>query len=149
MNAPTSRPIDAFTPFLPLPAKLAISKASDLLQGSQVPVDDVLAHLLRAGEAVIQTGLTQTIDTLEMLVAKLYDTGLIAQMGSLNSFLRDGFEIGLQLVLNTLKALTPADVAKILGIALIALTAPNLILLNGHDYLAMVTSLALKLWNLP
>ena len=143
------RPLDAFAPFLPPPAKLAIFKAADLLEATHIPVDDLLSHLLLAGESILHAGLSQTVETLETLVATLYDTGLIAQLGSLNSFLRDGFEIGLQLLLNTLKALTPADVAKILGLTLIALTAPNMILLGAPDYLDMITTLALKLWNLP
>ena len=146
---PRERAIDEIGTFLPPSARAALGKLFDMLESANVQVDDFLRTLLGIGESVIEQGLDWTIDGGEALVSKLYEIGVMDTLGNINPFLRDGAEIGLQLGMNTLKALTAADVAKILGVVVVAFAAPNLLLLNGPEFLEIVVELLTKLWHLP
>ncbi len=123
-----TRAIDDIGVFLPPPARDLLGKAVEMLESRDLQVDD----FLRA-----------------MLVEKVYAAGVMEKLGDINSFLRDGVEIGIQVSLNTLKAMTAADVAKIVGLIVIAVAVPNLLVLNGPDFISMVLDLGMKLWHLP
>lgn len=146
---PQDRALDELGMFLPPSARAALGKLFDMLESANLQVDDFLRALLGVGESVIEQGLDWTIDGGEALVAKLYEVGVMDTLGNINPFLRDGAEIGLQLGMNTLKALTPADVAKILGVVIVAVAAPNLLLVNGPEFIEVVVELFTKLWHLP
>ena len=144
-----ARAVDEVGIFLPPAARKTLGKAVDMLEGAEVQVDDFIRAMLSIGESVIGQGLDWTVYNLEALINKLYDLGVMEFLGDINSFARDGAEIGIQLGLNALKAMTPADVAKIIGLAVIAFAAPNLLLLNGPEFLEIAVELLTKLWNLP
>lgn len=150
MNATAQpRAIEEIGIFLPPPARVTLVKAVDLLESANVEVDKFIEYVLHIGDTVIGGGLEWSVDRAEALIDLIYTSGTMEKLGSINPFLRDGAEIGIQLGLNTLKSLTPADVAKIVGLAIIAFTVPNLLLLNGPDFLDIVVQLLTKLWNLP
>ena len=143
------RALDDLSMFLPPTARRAIDKVAHILEHSaNVPVDEAVTTLMELGEQLIGGGLDATVDGLEALVARAYEAGWMERLGGMSAFLRDGVEIGLQVAINALKSLTPADVAKIVGIALIAAVAPSLLLTNGPEFIDTATSLALKLWHL-
>ena len=141
-------PIEDLAIFLPPAARSALGKAATLLEGQDVPVDAVVSALMGVGDAVISRGLDSTIGGLEELAALLYTSGIMDKLGQINSFLRDGAEIGIQISLNALKALTPGDVAKLVGIALIAWLAPQLLIVSGPEFIDVAFELLGKLWNM-
>ncbi len=145
--APNS-PIEDLAIFLPPAARSALGKAATLLEGQDVPVDAVVSALMGVGDAVIGRGLDSTIGGLEDLASLLYTSGIMDKLGQINSFLRDGAEIGIQISLNALKALTPGDVAKLVGIALIAWLAPQLLIVSGPEFIDVAFELLGKLWNM-
>ena len=150
MNAPaTARPIESIALFLPVGAKQAFVKTSELLQQNNVPVEQGLAQALSFGSALIEQGLGATITFLEAVIEQLYDYGVMEKIGNINSFARDGAEIVMQLGLNTLKAMEPEDVASIAGIVALAWLSPNLLVLNSPDVLGVLSELALKWWHMP
>lgn len=150
MNAPAAaHPIESIALFLPVGAKQAFVKTSELLQDNNVPIEQGLSQALSFGGLLIEQGLDTVITVLEMLVEQLYDRGVMERIGDINSFARDGVEIVMQLGLNTLKAMEPQDVASIVGLALLAWLSPNLLLLNSPDVVALVSELALKWWHMP
>ncbi len=144
-----TRAIDDIGVFLPPPARDLLGKAVEMLESRDLQVDDFLRAMLGVGESVIEQGLDSTVEGIEVLVEKVYAAGVMEKLGDINSFLRDGVEIGIQVSLNTLKAMTAADVAKIVGLIVIAVAVPNLLVLNGPDFISMVLDLGMKLWHLP
>jgi hypothetical protein len=134
---------------LPPTAKALLEKAAQLLSKVDVDVDAFVATVLGIGESLLERGLDWTTEGAEIAVERLYAAKVLDRLGKVNSFLRDGAEIGIQLFLNTLKALEPEDVAKFAAIALIVWMAPNLLLVNGGEFLQILSTLALKVWNLP
>jgi hypothetical protein len=149
VEADARRAVESIGIFLPLTAKALLEQAARLLSKADVDVDAFVATVLGIGESLLGRGLEWTTEGAEIAVERLYEAGVLKRLGLINSFLRDGAEIGIQLFLNTLKALEPADVAKFVAIALIAWMAPNLLLLNGGEFLQILGGLALKVWNLP
>ena len=143
------RSIDDIAIFLPHVAREALQQAVKLLGQADLDLNAYISKLLTVGEALIERGLDTTIDASEALIERLYQAGVMERLGNLNAFLRDGAEIGIQVSLNTLKALEPSDVAILLGIVLVAWLAPNLLLLNSSEFLAIGSTLLAKLWNLP
>ena len=141
-------PIEDLAIFLPPAARSALGKAATLLEGQDVPVDAVVSALMGVGDAVIGRGLDSTIGGLEGLASFLYTSGIMDRLGQINSFLRDGAEIGIQISLNALKSLTPGDVAKIVGIALIAWLTPQLLLVSGPEFVDVAFEILGKLWNM-
>lgn len=141
--------IDDIGIFLPPSARKILSKAVEMLESNDLKVDEFLRMMLSIGENVVEQGLTSTVDGLEALVEKIYKAGIMEKLGDINPFLRDGAEIGIQVSLNTLKAMTPADVAKLVGLIVVAFAVPNLLVLNGPEFLTMAVDLGSKLWNLP
>jgi hypothetical protein len=141
--------VESIGVFLPPAARVLLEQAAGLLSKADVDVEAFLATVLGIGEAIIERGLEATTDGAEAAVERLYAAGVIERLGRINSFVRDGAEIGIQLFLNTLKALTAADVAKFVALALIVWMAPNLLWSNGGEYLKVLSELALKVWNLP
>lgn len=142
------RAADTIATFLPPGVRAAFLKLVGTLEGADVQVDVVLRQILDLGESILAAGLDATVDGLEAVIEQLYELGLMDRLGQLNSFARDGAEIGIHVTVNALKALTPADVAKILGVALILWLAPNVLVLNGAEFLPMAAELASKMWNL-
>lgn len=145
--APKS-PIEELAIFLPPAAREALGKAASLLERQDVPVDAVVSALMGVGEATIGRGLDSTVSGLEEMASLLYTSGLMDRIGQINSFLRDGAEIGLQITLNALKMLTPGDVAKIVGIALIAWLTPQLLIVSGPEFVDVAFEILGKLWNM-
>ncbi len=143
------RSLDDIAVFLPHVAREALQQAVKLLSQADLDLNVYIGKLLTVGESLIERGLDTTIDASEALIERLYQAGVMERLGNLNAFLRDGAEIGIQVSLNTLKALEPSDVAIILGIVLVAWLAPNLLLSNSAEFLAMGSTLLTKLWNLP
>jgi hypothetical protein len=141
-------PIEEIAIFLPPAARSALGKAAELLEGQDVPVDAVVTALMGVGDATIGRGLDATIGGLEELASYLYTSGIMDRLGQINSFLRDGAEIGIQVSLNALKALTPGDVAKIVGVALIAWLAPQILLVSGPEFVDVAFEILGKLWNM-
>lgn len=141
--------IDDIGVFLPPAARLTLGKAVEMLESRQIHAEAFLRSMLAIGESVIEQGLDATIDGLELLVEKIYQRGIMEKLGEVNPFLRDGAEIGIQVSLNTLKAMTAADVAKLIGLIVIAVALPNLLLVNGAEFINIALTLATKLWNLP
>jgi hypothetical protein len=141
--------LDAVSIFLPPAALKILESAASLLARADIDVNAFIATVLGLGEEIIERGLELSTENAERLVEKIYEAGVITRLGKINSFLRDGAEIGIQLGLNTLKALEPADVAKLLAIALIAWMAPNILLVNGPELFSVLSTLVLKVWNLP
>ena len=141
--------IDDIGIFLPPSARKILSKAVEMLESNDLKVDEFLRMMLSIGENVVEQGLTSTVDGLEALVEKIYKAGIMEKLGDISPFLRDGAEIGIQVSLNTLKAMTPADVAKLVGLIVVAFAVPNLLVLNGPEFLTMAVDLGSKLWNLP
>ena len=144
-----TRAIDDIGVFLPPPARALLHSTAELLESRNVHVDELLARALALGEAMVERGLDAVIEAIEALLERVYKAGAMERIGDLNPFLRDGAEIGVQIALNTLKAMTAADVAKIAGLIVIAVTMPNLLVLNGPEFLSMITALGAKLWHLP
>ena len=141
--------IDDIGIFLPPSARKILSKAVEMLESNDLKVEEFLRMMLSLGENVVEQGLLSTVDGLEALVEKVYQAGIMEKLGDLNPFLRDGAEIGIQVALNTLKAMTPADVAKLVGLIIVAVAVPNLLVLNGPEFLTIAVDLGAKLWNLP
>lgn len=135
--------------FLPPPAQKILKKAFDMLESKDLKVDEFLRMMLSIGEGVIEQGLDFTVDGLESLVGKVYKAGIMEKLGDINPFIRDGAEIGIQIGLNTLKAMTASDVAKVIGLIVVAVALPNLFVTNGAEFMGLVAELAMKLWNLP
>lgn len=144
-----ARAIDDIGVFLPPPARDLLGKAVEMLESNDLHIDEFLRMMLGVGESVIEQGLDATVGSLELLVEKIYAGGVMEKLGDVNPFIRDGAEIGIQISLNTLKAMTAGDVAKIVGLVVIAVALPNLLLLNGPEFLSMAVELGSKLWNLP
>lgn len=144
-----NRAIDELGIFLPPATREILGRLVDRLESANLHVDELVGTLLAVGESWIAQGLDFTIQGSESLLARVYELGWMDALGDINPFLRDGAEIGLELALNTLKAMTPADVAKILGVIVVALAAPNLLLLNGAEFVDIASQLLTKLWNLP
>lgn len=152
MNTPAANAtqgIETISTFLPIGAKQAFIKTSTTLQSGNVPVEQMIQQSLAFGDALVEQGLDKVVELYEILVEQLYELGIMEKIGDINSFARDGLEIGIQLSLNTLKALEPADVAKIVAIGLLAWLAPNALLLNAPDFLSMGMEIATKIWHLP
>lgn len=141
--------IEQIAALLPVGARQTLLKIVDLLQQSNIQVDEVVGSLLHLGESLIERGLDASIETIERLVELLYEAGIMYRLGTLNPFLRDGAEMGIQVGLNALKAMTPTDVAKLTALILVIAIAPNLLILNGAAYLAIAAELLEKLWHLP
>ena len=144
-----ARAIDDIGVFLPPPARDLLGKAVEMLESNDLHIDEFLRMMLGVGESVIEQGLDATVGSLELLVEKIYAGGVMEKLGDVNPFIRDGAEIGIQISLNTLKAMTAGDVAKIVGLIVVAVALPNLLLLNGPEFLSMAVELGSKLWNLP
>lgn len=144
-----ARAIDDIGVFLPPSARDLLGKAVEMLESNDLHIDEFLRMMLGVGESVIEQGLDATVGSLELLVEKIYAGGVMEKLGDVNPFIRDGAEIGIQISLNTLKAMTAGDVAKIVGLIVIAVTLPNLLVLNGPEFLSMAMDLGSKLWNLP
>jgi hypothetical protein len=150
MNASaTTHSIESVALFLPMGAKQAFVKTSEVLQNNNVPIEQSLEQALSFGATLIEQGLDSVITLLEMLIEQLYDFGVMEQIGYINSFARDGVEIVMQLGLNTLKAMEPEDVAAIAGLTMLAWLSPNLLVLNSPDVIELVSELALKWWHMP
>ncbi|MEM1346947.1 MAG: hypothetical protein AAGI01_00220 [Myxococcota bacterium] len=143
------RPVDELLVFLPPATRRLVLRVVDMLEGANVHVDEIVAGLLEVGESILGSGLDATVDGLEALVERIYEAGWMEALGSVHPFLRDGAEIGIQLGLNTLKAMTPGDLAKIIGLAVIAAVVPNLLVANGPEFLELAVALVTKLWHLP
>lgn len=141
--------IEQIAALLPVGARQTLLKVVDLLHQSNIQVDDLVASLMGLGESLIERGLDASIETIERLVELLYENGVMYRLGCINPFLRDGAEMGIQVGLNTLKAMTPGDVAKLTAVILVIAVAPNLLLVNGAAYLAIAAELLEKLWHLP
>lgn len=151
MNTPAHAQsgIETVSLFLPIGAKQAFIKTSTVLQSGNVPIEQMIQQSLSFGESLVEYGLDKIVEVSEALIEQLYTQGVMEKIGDINAFARDGLEIGIQLSLNTLKALEPADVAKIVAIGLLAWLAPNALLLNAPDFLAMAMDVATKIWHLP
>ena len=143
------RPVDELLVFLPPATRRLVLRVVDMLEGANVHVDEIVAGLLEVGESILGSGLDATVDGLEALVERIYEAGWMEALGSVHPFLRDGAEIGIQLGLNTLKAMPPGDLAKIIGLAVIAAVVPNLLVANGPEFLELAVALVTKLWHLP
>ena len=135
--------------FLPLGVRGSFLKLVELLESSNIEVEALLNQIVDLGESIIQSGLDATIDGIEIAVEQLYEWGVMSKLGQINSFAQDGAEMGIQVVLNALKSLTPADVAKILGIALVLWLAPNVLVVGAPEFAGMVAEIAGKIWNMP
>lgn len=145
----TQRLVAQLSMFLPTPAAAALKSAIKMLERTDLDLEAFFTQLFTVAEAVIQRGLDSTTDGVERAIEALYDHGVMERIGHINPFLRDGAEIGIQLGVNTLKSLTPADVAKIIGLILVIWLAPNVLMLNAASFFELGTELATKLWNLP
>ena len=147
-QAPAS-PLDELLVFLPPGARQALQGAIKLLEGAHVDIEALTTQLFVVAESVLDSALRGTTDALERAIEQLYERGVMERLGDLNSFARDGAEIGVQLGLNTLKAMTPGDLAKLLGLGLVAWLAPQLLVLNAPAFAQIIMELLTKLWNLP
>lgn len=148
-SAEHSAKIDQISMFLPATARATFSAAAKMLEKADVDLEAFFGQLLTTAEALIQSGLELTTEGAERALESVYDAGFMERIGQINPFLRDGLEIGVQLGLNTLKAMTPADVAKIIGVLLVAWLAPNVFVLNAAAFSDLAMDLLTKLWNLP
>lgn len=148
-SADHSATIDQISMFLPASVRATFNAAAKMLDKADVDLEAFFGQLLTTAEAIIQGGLDMTTDGAERALESVYDAGIMERIGRINPFLRDGLEIGVQLGLNTLKAMTPADVAKIIGVLLVAWLAPNIFVLNAAAFSELGIELLTKLWNLP
>lgn len=148
-SADQSATIDQISMFLPATVRATFNAAAKMLDKADVDLEAFFGQLLTTAEALIQGGLDMTTDGAERALESIYDAGIMERLGRINPFLRDGLEIGVQLGLNTLKAMTPADVAKIIGVLLVAWLAPNVFVLNAAAFSELGIELLTKLWNLP
>lgn len=149
INITPDRMLDDILLFFPPGIKAAVLKIVSILEHADVRVDGYVDAVAELGSNIITSGLDSTIDGLERMIESIYERGWMDSVGNVNAFARDGLEIGIELTLNLLKALTPGDVAKVIGLVLVLWLAPNLLWLNGAAFLEIVTELGTRLWMLP